>query len=147
MTTLAAAPETDLQSYGINGYYIARGLFNPAEVATNRDTFMEMARNGPVDGLSETYRFRTGRTYSADDPLAFYPRMMQPHTHPDKIVGPLSLRYLLDERVRQILHNILGEEPIAAQSTMRSRGSRCPTPAIESAPAAAPTPKAAVSAP
>src|SRR5512133_3886889 len=114
VTTLATASDTGLQSYQSSGYVIARGLFTGAEVATIRDTFMEMASGGPVEGLSETMR-KTGKTYSADDPLHFYPRMMQPHMHADKIVGAVSMRYLLDERVRTILRELMGEEPIAAQ--------------------------------
>src|SRR6185503_17895244 len=49
---------------------------------------------------------------------SFYPRMMHPHKHPElPLVGPLAMRYMLDERVGAILRELFdGEEPIATQS-------------------------------
>ena len=56
------------------------------------------------------------KALDSSDPLAFYPRMMHPHNHGDKIVGPLSLRYMLDSRIEETLTALMGEEPVAAQS-------------------------------
>ncbi len=95
-----------------DGYLIVRGLFSSEEVAEIRETFMEQGENGPVPGLSES----VSRPVSADDPLSFYPRMMQPHRHPDLPVGKLAMRFMLDKRVGEILHELFGEEPLAVQS-------------------------------
>lgn len=94
-----------------NGYLHVPQLFTKAEIDTVRDTFMKMAENGPVEGLSET-----SRNFAPSDPLAFYPRMMHPHRHPDKIVGPVAMKYMLDARVGAVLAELFGEEAIAAQS-------------------------------
>jgi phytanoyl-CoA hydroxylase len=95
-----------------NGFAVARGLFSPEEIATIRETFMQQAANGPVEGLSDGHH----QHCSPNDPLAFYPRMMHPHRHTDKLVGPLSMQYMLDGRVHDVLSEIMGDEPVAAQS-------------------------------
>jgi phytanoyl-CoA hydroxylase len=95
-----------------NGFAVARGLFTPEEVAEIRDTFMAQAANGPVEGLSDGHHAHC----SPDDPLKFYPRMMHPHRHEDKPVGPLSLRYMLHPKVHEPLREFMGEEPSAVQS-------------------------------
>ena len=110
-TTAQTISPDDLRQYRRDGYYIARGLLRPDEVDALRDAFMEQAKNGPVPGLSDM-----GYQYEPGDPLAFYPRMMHPHRHPELPVGPLSLRYLLDKRIGDILTDLLGEPPIAAQT-------------------------------
>lgn len=102
-----------------DGIVIVRQLFSADEVATLRDTFMDMNKDGPVPGLSEIRRRRTDGEvggYDTSDPLAFYPRMMHPHKHPDKPVGPLAMRYMLDARIKAVLTLLMGEEPYAAQS-------------------------------
>jgi hypothetical protein len=105
----------ELAQFSRDGFYVARGLLSPAEVGLIRDTFMEQAKGGPVEGLSET-KTHQGTAYDPSDPLSFYPRMMHPHRHLDKPVGPLALRYLVDPRIEAILSDLLGEEPIACQS-------------------------------
>ena len=104
-----------IAQYHRDGFYIARGLFSAEEVAVIRETFMAQAANGPVEGLSE-FRHNGRDAYAAHDPLARYPRMMHPHRHPDKPVGPLAMRYMLDQRVRAVLADLLADEPLAAQS-------------------------------
>lgn len=95
-----------------DGFAVARGLFTPEEIAEIRETFMAQAANGPVDGLSDGHHANC----SPDDPLKFYPRMMHPHRHEDKPVGPLSMRYMLHEKVYEPLKAFMGEEPSAVQS-------------------------------
>lgn len=121
MTSIATQFLTDEQisQFKRDGFIIVKGLFGPDEVANLRDTFMEMNRNGPVPGLSETARWDRGgakTAYDSSDPLSFYPRMMHPHNHHDKPVGPLAMRYMLDSRVKAILSELMGEPPYAAQS-------------------------------
>lgn len=113
---LRALTREQLASYEANGYLVAPGVFGPEEVAQIRETFMAQNANGPVPGLSEMRRSGAEAGYDRSDPLAFYPRMMHPHRHGDKAVGPLSLRYMLDARLRGMLADLFGDEPIAAQS-------------------------------
>ena len=106
----------DLQAtFERDGFCVARGMFSPEDARQIRDAFMKMNENGPVEGLSEMKHFKSG-DYAANDPLKFYPRMMYPHQHPDKPVGPLSMKYLLDGRIRAMLERIFGEEPMAVQT-------------------------------
>jgi len=97
-----------------DGFLAMRGLFSPAEIEEIRGTFMDMAKDGPVPGLSDLPK--TGPV-SGSDPLTRYPRMMHPHKHPDKPVGPLAMRYMRDQRLKPILTELFdGEDPFAAQS-------------------------------
>lgn len=119
MTLMTNPVESLQEQFDRDGFAVARQLFSPDEVALIRDTFMEMNRNGPVDGLSEIRRGKVDGTvggYDPADPLAFYPRMMHPHRHPDKPVGPLAKRYMLDPRLYPILKACMGDEPVAVQS-------------------------------
>lgn len=97
-----------------SGYYVARGLFSPEEVAEIREAFMQMNADGPVPGLSEIVGGRG--EYTPDDPLKFYPRMMQPHFHPELPVGPVAKKYMLDQRLRPYLREFMQDEPVAVQS-------------------------------
>jgi phytanoyl-CoA hydroxylase len=101
--------------FGRDGYLAIRGLFAGHEIAEIRDTFMAEAKDGPVPGLSDMPKSRAAAS-DASDPLAFYPRMMHPHKHPGKAVGRLAMRYMRDARLRPILADLLGEEPLACQS-------------------------------
>lgn len=110
--------EAQLSDFRRDGFVIVKQLYSTQEVAELRDTFMKMNQNGPVEGLSETRRYHADgkQGYDSSDPLSFYPRMMHPHKHPDKPVGPLAMRYMLDPRIKAILSDLMGEEPYAAQS-------------------------------
>ena len=77
-------------AYAQDGFLALRGLIAPDEIALIRDTFMAQASDGPVPGLSD---MRSGSP-TGNDPLARYPRMMHPHKHDDKPVGPLARRYM-----------------------------------------------------
>lgn len=100
------------EEFAANGYAVVRGLFTPDEIAEIRETFMAQAANGPVEGLSDGHHKNLG----PEDPLSWYPRMMHPHNHPELPVGPLSTRYMLDQRLYGLLRAFMGEEPVAAQS-------------------------------
>jgi len=114
-TAMADAQTTDLQAeFDRDGFTVAHQLFSPQEVAMIRDAFMELAKNGPVPGISEIKH--PDSTYSSSDPLAKYPRMMHPHLHPEFPVGPLSRKYLLDPRLYAVLRQLLRDEPLAVQS-------------------------------
>lgn len=100
-----------LAAFERDGYLVVEGLYAPAEVAQIRDAFMVQAEGGPVPGLSDL-----PRQAHPGDPLSRYPRLMNPHRHPDTEVGPLALAYLLDPRLAPILQTLLGEEPLGAQT-------------------------------
>jgi phytanoyl-CoA hydroxylase len=111
MSVLVESGEDLRGEFEREGYVLVRGLFSPAETAELREAFMAQAEDGPVPGLSEIDPNRP-----ASDPLARYPRMMHPHRHPDLPVGPLAKRTMLDARIQSVLRELLGEEPVAAQS-------------------------------
>lgn len=101
-----------------DGFVVARGLFSPADIETIRETFMQQGVNGPVQGLSEIHRVigNEPRGYDAGDPLAFYPRMMHPHEHPELPVGPVAMKYMLHPSLHPLLRAMMGREPVAVQS-------------------------------
>jgi hypothetical protein len=108
-----------LAAFRRDGFIAVRQLFAPDEVGEIRDTFMDQARHGPVPGLSETRQtLHRGETaaYAPSDPLGRYPRMLHPHKHMDKPVGPVAMKYMLHPRLAPILAALLAEEPVAVQS-------------------------------
>ncbi|MBU1305706.1 MAG: phytanoyl-CoA dioxygenase family protein [Alphaproteobacteria bacterium] len=115
---MAHSPLTTQQrsDFARDGFIAVRGLFSPAEIAEIRDGFMQAAAHGPVPGLSDMPRVPATGAASSADPLSRYPRMMHPHKHPDKAVGRLASRLMVDPRLEPILADLLGEEPFACQS-------------------------------
>ena len=103
--------ESQIADFKRDGYLVVRDFYSPEEVAEIRNTFMQFNENGPVPGLSEI-----SANYRPEDPLAFYPRIMQPHRHPETAVGPLARKYLLDSRVQQVLEALFGEPAVAART-------------------------------
>ena len=99
-----------------DGFLAMRGLFSADEVDDIRSTFMAAAKDGPVPGLSDVPKAREGAPAVSSDPLSFYPRMLSPHKHADKPVGPLAMRYMHDARLRPILAELFAEEPFACSS-------------------------------
>ena len=105
---------SELYSYQRDGFFVARGVFSTAEVDGILDAFMSANSNGPVEGLSE---ISSGYgDYTPDDPLGFFPRMMMPHLHDDRPVGPLAKKYLLEPRLYRYLRAFIGQDPVAVQS-------------------------------
>ncbi|MET9890901.1 phytanoyl-CoA dioxygenase family protein [Streptomyces sp. NPDC006465] len=121
-----------------DGFAMVRGLFTRAEIEELCAEFTALHAAGPVPGHFEPRAAKTGgaeiggteiggtetgaaktggaetggKAYGAPaDPLHVYPRVMHPHR-----INGLSLRLLLDPRVRDILEILLGEEVLAAQS-------------------------------
>ncbi|MPY62068.1 phytanoyl-CoA dioxygenase family protein [Streptomyces spongiae] len=91
-----------------NGYLVVRGLFSAAEIDDLCAEFTELHAGGRVPGHFEP---RTTGAGDPADPLHTYPRVMHPHR-----INGLSLRVLLDARLRRVLEDLLGEEALAAQS-------------------------------
>jgi len=113
MTIVQALEQRDLWSkqFERDGFLVIRRLFTTSEIDMLRDLFMRENAYGPVPGLSEI-----NSRYAPEDPLSQYPRMMQPHRHADRPIGPISTDRMLDPRIREVLQALFDEEPIAAQS-------------------------------
>jgi hypothetical protein len=104
--------------FGRDGFIAFRQLFCASEIAELSDTFMATAKYAPIEGLSEVKAPAAGgqtSPCSPDDPVRFYPRMLHPHKHSDKPVGPLSMKYMLHPKLEQILKALFAAEPVAVQ--------------------------------
>jgi phytanoyl-CoA hydroxylase len=97
-------PEAGLRQFHEDGFTVVRGLFGYDEIERLCARFAALHAAGPVPGHFEPRP-------SEPDPLRAYPRVMQPHE-----IDDLSLRVLLDARLRTVLEGLLGEEVLAAQS-------------------------------
>lgn len=102
--------EAQKQQFVRDGYLILRQLYSPTEITHIRETFMTQAKDGPVEGMSDRV------AGSSSDPLVFYPRMINPHLHPEHEVGSVAREFLLDTRLKPILSDLLEEEPLGVQT-------------------------------
>ncbi|GHI01110.1 phytanoyl-CoA dioxygenase family protein [Neobacillus kokaensis] len=89
------------------GYFIAKGLFSEKEITELCHTFMEMSE-GPIPGCFEP---EMDPESEHTDPLKRYPRMMHPHR-----INEIARKYMLDPKVMDVLHDLLEEHALAAQS-------------------------------
>jgi len=106
--------ETQKAQFARDGNLVVRGLYSADQITCIREVFMAQAKDGPVEGLSE---IKPGDgQYDRSDPLAFYPRMMNPHSHPQWEVGSIARSFLLDARLKPILTDLLDEEPVGVQT-------------------------------
>ncbi|HYP46432.1 MAG TPA: phytanoyl-CoA dioxygenase family protein [Propionibacteriaceae bacterium] len=95
----------ELAGWHADGYHIARGLFEPAEVQEAAARFDALASEGtPIPGHWEPNPTGT-------DVLDRYPRVMQPHEF-----DPGSQRLFLDPRVRAVLQELLDEDVVGCQT-------------------------------
>jgi len=95
---------TARQEWEENGFVLARGVFSADEIARIREHFMEWNasdRREDFDRIDQT----------GQDPLAQFPRIIHPHRR-----DALSLEFLLDGRMQQLLSTFLDEEPFGAQT-------------------------------
>ncbi len=103
----ATASSTDLsalkEQFDTDGYCVARRTFSPDEVEEIKETFMHL--NAEMPQRCEQ------NVNEANDPLAKFPRILNPHRTND-----VARRYMLHTRVWEILEALFGEEPLAAQS-------------------------------
>ncbi|MEU4608090.1 phytanoyl-CoA dioxygenase family protein [Kribbella sp. NPDC023972] len=88
-----------------NGYTLVRGLFGTDEAERLRDHYMELRKRG-----SNPHDF-AGHTSNSRDPLRRYPRMAQMHRWDD-----VSLRWLIDARLDEVMTVLLGRSPYAVQT-------------------------------
>ena len=109
MVTTKHLTREQIQGFQEDGYLVVERLFAPEEVKALVDNFMQIRAEGPIPGCFEP----TDPEEADGDILKLYPRMMHPHR-----VNELALRYLLDDRLEDILTDLFGEEPLAAQSML-----------------------------
>ncbi len=93
------------QEFQTEGYAVARGLFSSAEVAEFTAHYEAMRLRGG-DGWAEG-----GVDLAAEEPLKRYPRLLQPHRGDE-----LSMRFMLDARLRSAFEEMLGAEPFGVQT-------------------------------
>lgn len=93
--------------YTANGYAVIRGMFSPEEVSHLRDHYMKLRAEGAHPGDL------TGVKIDSNDPLLRYPRMIHMH-YWDKA----SMKWMLDERLREALTDLLEGEPLAVQTML-----------------------------
>ena len=87
------------------GFALAPALFSENEIATIKSHFMALHEAG------RGYAGDRHTVFGEDDPLKTYPRIVHPHRF-----DPLSLSWLLDDRLRDWTTALLGREPYAAQT-------------------------------
>lgn len=95
-------PNSSISQFAEQGYTLARGLFSAQEVAALREHFHWVNR--------EHQRVSDNITDNSD-PLAQYPRVMQPHRWDET-----SLNWMIDPRLNRWMTAILGREPYAVQT-------------------------------
>src|SRR5262245_37330094 len=100
-------PRAATEAYAEDGYAVARGLFSPDEVHDLREHYMTLGRHGPYAGDF------VGVDATSADPLMRYPRMIHMHRWDE-----VSLRWLLDTRLKAWLTALIGREPYAVQTML-----------------------------
>jgi phytanoyl-CoA hydroxylase len=96
-----------LEAYRRDGYLVARSLFSPEEVAHLREHFMALRAAGSYPGDFG------GVDPTSNDPLKRYPRMIHMHRWDE-----ISLRWMIDARLRDVMTGLLGREPYAVQTML-----------------------------
>jgi ectoine hydroxylase-related dioxygenase (phytanoyl-CoA dioxygenase family) len=106
--TVGTPQTTDLRAgYDRDGVVQVPELLSEGEVATIRAAFM--------DRVAVDHSLAINDGVPEDDILARFPRFVHPHRRPDLEVGKLSLDYLLDRRIFDIVTTLIGP-PLGAQS-------------------------------
>jgi phytanoyl-CoA hydroxylase len=98
--------EEQKKQFDTEGYLVIPGLFQ-VEVEELRETFMRMHAGGAIPGCFEP----VSDEEAEGDILKKFPRMMHPHR-----VNETAMRYMVHPKVMNVLADLYGEEPLAAQS-------------------------------
>ena len=93
------------QEFETAGYTMVRGLFEADEVEQLREHYMELRHRGSYPGDD------SGVATGSRDPLRRYPRMAQMHRWDE-----LSLQWLIDRRLDEVMTGLLGRSPYAVQT-------------------------------
>jgi phytanoyl-CoA hydroxylase len=95
------------EEFDSSGYTLVRGLFGTDEVERLRDHYMDLRHRGSYEGDV------VGVQSNSRDPLRRYPRMAQMHRWDD-----VSLRWMIDDRLDQVMTALLGRSPYAVQTML-----------------------------
>jgi phytanoyl-CoA hydroxylase len=101
-----------VEEWSRDGYLVVPSVLGPGELDELAGTFQGMHDQARRAGreIPGCFKIGTPRQVAAD-PLQLYPRMLWPHRH-----NETARRYMLHPRLGAILWDLLGEEPLAAQS-------------------------------
>ena len=92
-------------SFDANGYLLVKHLFTPLEVESYKQHYMQLraqgSHPGDFDGVDPT----------SNDPLKRYPRMIHMHRWDE-----ISLQWMVDKRLNEVMTALLGREPLAVQT-------------------------------
>ena len=111
--TTRIIPQTAIDSYQRNGFFIAKQLFSAPEIVAIRDTFMEAVQR--KEEFADFFDFNKGRG-DPKDLWSIYPRAMNPHRDTSTAMGALAYEYVLDQRLFAYLQSFLEDEPMGAQT-------------------------------
>jgi len=109
LTVGAALDPKQVAAFQREGYLVMPGLLTPVEIAELRAMFDELHARASIPGCFKAVPVQEARAQG--DILLAYPRMMHPHR-----VSGVAMRYMLHPAFATVLRDLLGEEPIAAQS-------------------------------
>ncbi|GAA0610739.1 phytanoyl-CoA dioxygenase family protein [Kribbella sandramycini] len=93
------------EEFAQDGYTVVRGLFSAGEAEALRDHYMVLRKRGSYENDE------VGVQSGSRDPLRRYPRMAQMHRWDE-----VSLRWLIDARLDQVMTALLGRSPYAVQT-------------------------------
>ncbi len=95
------------EEFDADGYTLVRGLFGADEVEKLRDHYMVLRKRGsyPKDLV--------GVEAGSQDPLKQYPRMAQMHRWDE-----VSLQWMIDDRLDEVMTALLGRSPYAVQTML-----------------------------
>lgn len=102
---LRTITEEQKRQYDTEGYLIIKGLFSPDDLKEIEKTFEEISHQF-IPGY-----FEPDLSGNAVDPLKRYPRVMHPHRF-----NETAKKYMIHPPVMDVLRDLYGEEPLAAQS-------------------------------
>lgn len=103
---------TLIQHFQDEGYVLVRGLFSAEEVDFFRRHYMTLRHKGKYQDDFAGVKSSSEEINRAD-PLQKYPRMIHMHRWDE-----VSLRWMLDDRLRQHLNAFLGRDPYAVQTML-----------------------------
>ena len=90
-----------------DGFVSVSGVIPSEEVGDVRERFMEAVAADTSLGWDDGV--------PPEDPLAAYPRFVQPHRHPESAAGVIARKYMLDSRLVGVVERLVGPA-LGAQS-------------------------------
>lgn len=99
--------DAHIQHYHREGYVVARGLFSHEEAESYINHYMRLREAGAYPGDFQ------GVDPTSKDPLKRYPRMIHMHRWDE-----VSLRWMIDPRLKVWMTALLGKEPYAVQTML-----------------------------